>query len=138
MTESSLFEVASISIVINRYTCVQRRCASLPVVLLVVDEASFHGFPKHLPDLQKQALLQMPDNPLTPPVDDLLSKFVDVWKEECQKTHVKIITTPTSFKNNEKSKYKSQVIMYDWKNCDQPRAEDHNKFCFSSYYSLAC
>ena len=97
---SLLFDVAGI----NRYTYVLRRCTSLPVVLLEVDEASFHGFPKHLPDLQKLALLQMPDNPLTPPVDDLLSKFVDVWKEECQKTHV--ITTPTSFKNNEKVKYK--------------------------------
>ena len=32
----------------------------------------------------------------------------------------------------------SQVILYDWKNCDQLRGEDHNKFCFSSYYSLAC
>jgi len=32
----------------------------------------------------------------------------------------------------------AQVILYDWKNCDQLRGENHNKFCFSSYYSLAC
>ena len=28
----------------------------------------------------------------------------------------------------------AQVIINDCKNCDQPNAEYHNKFCFSSYF----
>ena len=30
----------------------------------------------------------------------------------------------------------TQVILYDWKNCDQLRGENQNKFCFSSYFLL--